>query len=463
MARTHPHKRAARAATICILTFIATLAVIWLAPRASDAVTAWLRTPDVRTRTIALSADLPVAAAARTRRRGRAHRRTGRDGRRGCGDHRSGPALQPRGRHLPPARAGRRRAGAGPHQPRRQIMGRVVLCRARGGGRGRRLAAAGLHRAAVDRRRPLRPGRGAAGPGQQAAPPALRGVKVVALNSSEDADAGATLLGVVRRTAAAVAGLQLAPPVGAMTTKPPIVTRAEWGADESYRAGSPSFGPVKMVFVHHTASGNDYTRAEAPAIVRAVYAYHTRSLHWSDVGYNFLVDRYGTVYEGRYGGVSKGAIGAQTLGFNTGSIGVSVIGDFTKAAPPGGGRERARASSGLEAGRPSRRSTRQGDAGVRLRREVRHRPGRGVPRHRRSPRRELHRVPGQDLRAAAGDPPGRRRHGPAQDLRIRPCRRLLQPQRRRRARQGARWVSPSRRPPAGASRSASRAASSCAA
>ena len=90
-----------------------------------------------------------------------------------------------------------------------------------------------------------------------------------------------------------------------------------------------------MVFVHHTDSGNDYTRAEAPAIVRAVYAYHTRSLHWSDVGYNFLIDRYGTVYEGRYGGVTKGAIGAQTLGFNTGSIGVSVIGTFTKATPPG--------------------------------------------------------------------------------------------------------------------------------
>jgi flagellar hook assembly protein FlgD len=170
--------------------------------------------------------------------------------------------------------------------------------------------------------------------GRQAAPLALRGVKVVAINSTEDADRGATLLGVVRRTAAAVAGLELAPPAGAMTTKPNIVTRAEWGANESYRSGSPSFGPVTMVFVHHTASGNNYSRAEAPAIVRAVYAYHTRSLHWSDVGYNFLVDRYGTVYEGRYGGVTKGAIGAQTLGFNTGSIGVSVIGDFTTATPP---------------------------------------------------------------------------------------------------------------------------------
>ena len=62
MARPHPHKRVARAAAICILTFIATLAAIWLAPRASDAVAAWVRTPGVRTQTIALSAPLPVAA-----------------------------------------------------------------------------------------------------------------------------------------------------------------------------------------------------------------------------------------------------------------------------------------------------------------------------------------------------------------------------------------------------------------
>ena len=73
-----------------------------------------------------------------------------------------------------------------------------------------------------------------------------------------------------------------------MTTRPAIVTRAEWGANESWRSGTPDYAPVKMAFVHHTDSGNDYTAAEAPAIVRGVYAYHTKSLHWSDVGYNFL-------------------------------------------------------------------------------------------------------------------------------------------------------------------------------
>jgi len=336
MARAHPHKRAARTATISILTFIATLAAMWLAPRASDAVAAWLRTPDVRTQTIALSVALPVTA--------------------------------PR---APAAAAGR--AAAAPAEViaedavtvdpglRFNLVG--VICRppsesgnvlvqvrtsldgsswsdwysaslevaTEGDGSEPQAFTEPLWTGAA---RYVQVAARQAG-GRQAAPLALRGIKVVAINSTEDADPGAALLGVVRRTAAAVAGLELVSPAGAMTTKPTIVTRAEWGADESLRTGSPSFGPVKMVFVHHTDSGNDYTRAEAPAIVRAVYAYHTRSLHWSDVGYNFLIDRYGTVYEGRYGGVDKAAIGAQTLGFNTGSIGVSVIGTFTTATPPG--------------------------------------------------------------------------------------------------------------------------------
>ena len=119
-----------------------------------------------------------------------------------------------------------------------------------------------------------------------------------------------------------------------MTTKPSIVTREQWGADESWRSGSPSYAPVEVAFVHHTDSGNGYSAAEAPAIVRGVYGYHTKSLHWSDVGYNFLVDRYGRIYEGRYGGVARGVIGAQVLGFNTGSTGISVIGTFTSATPP---------------------------------------------------------------------------------------------------------------------------------
>ena len=127
-----------------------------------------------------------------------------------------------------------------------------------------------------------------------------------------------------------------ATPTPAPTTvpEPVIVTRQQWGADESLRKCAPSYAPVKMAFVHHTDTGNDYTAADAPAIVRGIYAYHTQTLGWNDIGYNFLIDRFGTIYEGRYGGVTKGVIGAQVLGFNTGSTGIAMIGTFTAVAPP---------------------------------------------------------------------------------------------------------------------------------
>ena len=69
-------------------------------------------------------------------------------------------------------------------------------------------------------------------------------------------------------------------------------------------------------FVHHTVNANDYTRDEVPGILRSIYAYHTQSRGWSDVGYNFLVDRFGRIWEGRYGGVDRPVVGAHTLGYN---------------------------------------------------------------------------------------------------------------------------------------------------
>lgn len=142
-----------------------------------------------------------------------------------------------------------------------------------------------------------------------------------------------TVSSALRAAGSFVAGLGLTEESLAWTAKPKIVTRSQWGANESWRGSAPAYAPVKMAFVHHTASGNKYTRNDTPGIVRGIYYYHTKTLGWSDIGYNFLVDRYGRIYEGRYGGVTKGVIGAQTLGFNTGSTGVSVIGDYTSAKP----------------------------------------------------------------------------------------------------------------------------------
>ncbi|MBC7375639.1 MAG: N-acetylmuramoyl-L-alanine amidase [Frankiales bacterium] len=116
--------------------------------------------------------------------------------------------------------------------------------------------------------------------------------------------------------------------------RPEIITRAQWGADESIRRGNPSYNPtVKVGFVHHTASSNNYTPDQAAAMVRGIYAYHVKSNGWSDIGYNYLVDRFGRAYEGRAGGLDRYVIGAHTGGFNTNSFAVSLLGDFTTVPP----------------------------------------------------------------------------------------------------------------------------------
>ena len=118
------------------------------------------------------------------------------------------------------------------------------------------------------------------------------------------------------------------------TAAPAIRSRADWGADESIRTASASYAPsVKAVVVHHTASTNDYTAAQVPSLLRGFYAYHVKSRGWSDIGYNLLVDRFGTAWEGRAGGLSRAVIGAHAGGFNTGTVGVSMIGTYESATP----------------------------------------------------------------------------------------------------------------------------------
>ncbi len=118
--------------------------------------------------------------------------------------------------------------------------------------------------------------------------------------------------------------------------RPRIITRSGWGADESLReSDAPPYATgVKAVIVHHTDSANDYECADAPGIIRAIYRYHVRSEGWRDIGYNFLVDKCGRIYEGRAGGVERAVVGAHTLGFNTGTTGIGVIGEFTHQGPP---------------------------------------------------------------------------------------------------------------------------------
>ena len=113
--------------------------------------------------------------------------------------------------------------------------------------------------------------------------------------------------------------------------RPAIISRATWGAGAS--SSSRVAGDVRHAVVHHTASTNDYSRDEVPAIVRGFHRYHTQTQGWADIGYNFLIDKYGRIYEGRGGGIYNAVVGAHARGFNTGSVGVSLIGNFDTAAP----------------------------------------------------------------------------------------------------------------------------------
>lgn len=125
-----------------------------------------------------------------------------------------------------------------------------------------------------------------------------------------------------------------APPSTA--AKPPIVLRAGWGADETMSPEAPEYltGGIKAVVVHHTAETNDYTCDQSPAIIRGIYAYHVKTNGWKDIGYNFLVDKCGTIFEGRKGGVDKPVFGAHAYGFNSQTTGISVLGNYNLVAPP---------------------------------------------------------------------------------------------------------------------------------
>ncbi len=140
---------------------------------------------------------------------------------------------------------------------------------------------------------------------------------------------------IVEQDASSTQGLALQAAPGAYAApRPEIFTRAQWGADERLRdPGSLHYGSVSAGFVHHTATSNGYSRADVPGIMRSIYAYHTQSRGWSDIGYNFLVDRFGQIWEGRYGGVDRPVVGAHTLGYNDYAFAMSAIGNYDLTGP----------------------------------------------------------------------------------------------------------------------------------
>ena len=158
--------------------------------------------------------------------------------------------------------------------------------------------------------------------------------EVRSLTTEVTAPTAATVQAVDPGTSNADVVQQAPGAAAAATTKPAIHTRAQWGADESKMTWAPSYGKVSVGFVHHTDGSNNYAAGDVAGIVRGIYAYHAVSLGWGDIGYNFLVDRFGGIWEGRAGGMDKPVIGGQVYNYNAVSTGVSGIGDFTSAAVP---------------------------------------------------------------------------------------------------------------------------------
>ena len=125
-----------------------------------------------------------------------------------------------------------------------------------------------------------------------------------------------------------------------MAGTPRIILRKSWGANERIRRDDPDFAPVLLnAIVHHTAGAAGSSPAQSAAIVRGIQTYHVQGNGWDDIGYNFLVDRFGQIFEGRYGGIERNVIGAHSQGFNTGSVGISVLGNYDSFGLPAATRE----------------------------------------------------------------------------------------------------------------------------
>lgn len=110
----------------------------------------------------------------------------------------------------------------------------------------------------------------------------------------------------------------------APTSGPVIISRDAWGADETLMTWTPEYRTIRKVVVHHTATPNN--SLDPAATVRAIYYYHAVTRGWGDIGYNYLIDAQGRIYEGRAGG--EGVVGGHALQYAWGSIGVSLIGDY---------------------------------------------------------------------------------------------------------------------------------------
>lgn len=152
-------------------------------------------------------------------------------------------------------------------------------------------------------------------------------VRIHLVNTTGTATSGDRLktavAGTVHAAVTTVTGLFTGPGASAATGAPAMVGRATWDAHNAcLPRKSPQYGSTQLAIVHNTPLGS-YTRSQAQRAVLGICLYDRNSNGWNDIGFNFLVDQYGTVYEGRAGGIDRSVVGAHTQGFNSVSTGIS--------------------------------------------------------------------------------------------------------------------------------------------
>lgn len=117
-----------------------------------------------------------------------------------------------------------------------------------------------------------------------------------------------------------------------------IRPRSDWatsGMGWNCSSGPTEAKELRAMVVHHTATNTEpYAQEDVPSIIRGFWRYHVQSRGWCDIAYAFIVDRFGGVWEGRQGGITKAIIGGHTYGFNTGTTSVAQIGNFQETETP---------------------------------------------------------------------------------------------------------------------------------
>jgi uncharacterized protein with LGFP repeats len=141
----------------------------------------------------------------------------------------------------------------------------------------------------------------------------------------------AALAGLLaRESSATLAGLPLVSSgLQAGPGQPPSVARRARARAGAHPRVAPAYGTVKLAFVHHTENPDGYSAAEVPAMLRAIYAFHRYTHGWNDIGYNFVIDRFGRIFEARAGGIDEPVIGAHAGGYNAYSTGIAILGTYS--------------------------------------------------------------------------------------------------------------------------------------